>query len=145
MSNFTTREQLIEVVNKLFVYTDYREWQKLQDEVFANLVLFDMSSLGAGEAAEKTAAEICDMWDTGFQGIDAIHHQSGNFMVTVTEDSATVFCYAIASHFKAAATQGNTREFVGSYDIGLTSTEKGWRINAFKYTVKYTSGNASLE
>jgi len=145
MSNFTVREQLIEIVNKLFVYTDYREWQKLQEEVFSQKVLFDMSSLGAGEAEEKTAQEICAMWEAGFQGIDAIHHQSGNFLVTVSGSTATIFCYAIASHFKAAATQGKTREFVGSYDIALTQTDKGWRITAFKYTVKYTSGNASLE
>ncbi|MDQ3292390.1 MAG: nuclear transport factor 2 family protein [Bacteroidota bacterium] len=145
MSDFTLREQLIEIVNKLFVYTDNRQWQKLQDEVFADKVLFDMSSLGAGAAEEKLAKDICAMWETGFQGIDAIHHQSGNFLVTVSENTATVFCYAIASHYKAAAAQGKTREFVGNYDIGLTQTDKGWRIKAFKYTVKYTSGNLSLE
>ncbi len=145
MSISTTREQLIEIVNKLFVYTDSREWQKLQEEIFAKKVLFDMSSLGAGEATEKTAADICSMWDAGFKGIDAIHHQSGNFLVTATENTASVFCYAIASHYKASATQGKTREFVGSYDTGLSLTGNGWRITAFKYTVKYTSGNVSLE
>ncbi|RDC65407.1 nuclear transport factor 2 family protein [Adhaeribacter pallidiroseus] len=145
MSTFTIREQLIEIVNKLFVYTDSREWQKIQEEIFGHKVLFDMSSLGAGEPAEKTSADICAMWDAGFKGIDAIHHQSGNFLVTATENTATVFCYAIASHYKAAATQGKTREFVGSYDINLSLTGYGWRITAFKYTVKYTSGNISLE
>ncbi len=145
MSTFTIREQLIEIVNKLFIYTDARKWQKLQEEIFAQKVLFDMASLGAGEAAEKTAADICAMWDAGFQGIDAIHHQSGNFLVTASENTATVFCYAIASHYKAAAKQGKTRKFAGSYDLGLSLTGKGWRITAFKYIVKYTSGNASLE
>ena len=145
MSTFTTREQLIEIVNKLFIYTDAREWQKIQEGIFAQKVLFDMSSLGADEAAEKTAADICAMWDAGFAGIDAIHHQSGNFLVTATENAATVFCYAIASHYKATAKQGNTRELVGSYDIGLSLTGKGWRITAFKYIVKYTSGNATLD
>ena len=145
MSTFTIREQLIEIVNKLFVYTDGREWQKMQEEIFAQKLLFDMSSLGAGEATEKTAADICAMWEVGFQGIDAIHHQSGNFLVTSTENTATVFCYAIASHYKAAATQGKTREFVGSYDVGLSLTGNGWRITAFKYTVKYTNGNVSFE
>ncbi|WP_199200249.1 nuclear transport factor 2 family protein [Adhaeribacter arboris] len=104
MSTFSIREQLIEIVNKLFVYTDSREWQKIQEEIFAKKVLFDMSSLGAGDPAEKTSQEICAMWNTGFQGIDAIHHQSGNFLVTATENTATVFCYAIANHYKEAAT-----------------------------------------
>ncbi len=145
MQTFTTREQIIETVNRLFVYTDYREWQKLQTEVFTPAVHFDMSSLGAGAAKELTAGEICAMWETGFAGIDAVHHHSGNFLVTVNGEAATVFCYAIASHYKAAATQGQIREFVGSYDLGLQRTADGWRINSFRYNVKYTSGNMELK
>ncbi len=145
MQPFTTREQIIEIANRLFVYTDYREWQKLQTEVFAPTVRFDMSSLGAGAPKDQTAQEICAMWESGFAGIDAIHHHSGNFLVTVNGEAATVFCYAIASHYKAAATQGQTREFVGSYDLGLEHTAGGWRINSFRYNVKYTSGNMELK
>jgi hypothetical protein len=145
MQTFTTREQIIETVNRLFVYTDYREWQKLQTEVFTPTVHFDMSSLGAGAAKDLAAGEICAMWETGFAGIDAVHHHSGNFLVTVNGEAATVFCYAIASHYKAAATQGHTREFVGSYDLGLQRTADGWRISSFRYNVKYTSGNMELK
>ena len=85
------------------------------------------------------------MWESGFAGIDAVHHHSGNFLVTVNGDDATVFCYATASHYKAAATQGHTREFVGSYDLGLQRTPGGWRINSFRYNVKYTAGNMELK
>ena len=46
MDSSTTREQITEVVNKLFVYTDFKEWDKLQSEVFTENVQFDMSSLG---------------------------------------------------------------------------------------------------
>jgi hypothetical protein len=145
MEPFTTREQIIEIVNRLFVYTDYREWQKLQTEVFTPTVLFDMSSLGAGAPKDLAAAEICAMWESGFAGIDAVHHHSGNFMVTVNGEAATVYCYAIASHYKAAATQGQTREFIGSYDLGLEQTAGGWRINSFRYNVKYTRGNMELK
>jgi hypothetical protein len=81
-ATFTTREQIIEIVNRLFVYTDYREWQKLQTEVFTPTVRFDMSSLGAGAPKDQTAQEICATWESGFAGIDAVHHHSGNFMVT---------------------------------------------------------------
>ncbi len=145
MQTFTTREQIIEVVNRLFVYTDYREWQKIQAEVFTETVRFDMSSLGAGEPKDLSARAICDMWETGFAGIDAIHHQSGNFLINVNGNTATVFCYAIATHYKKAATQGNTREFVGSYDLSLQLTANGWRINSFRYNVKYTGGNIEFK
>lgn len=74
---FSLREQIIEVVNKLFVYTDNRQWDKIIDEVFTDSVLFDMSSAGGGEANYISSKEICDNWDEGYKGINAIHHQAG--------------------------------------------------------------------
>jgi hypothetical protein len=146
MTPISKRDEIIEVVNKLFIYTDERKWQHLLREVFAPQVWFDMSSLGGGEGKELQATDICDMWEKGFQGIDAVHHQAGNFLVNLKEgDSAAVYCYAIASHYKKAATAGQTREFVGSYDIQLVLTDEGWRIDSFKYNLKYISGNAELK
>ena len=46
MEKYSVRDEVIEVVNKLFVYTDNRHWEGLQYEVFADLVMFDMSSMG---------------------------------------------------------------------------------------------------
>lgn len=144
-NQFTTREQIIEVVNKLFVYTDDRQWQKLQDEVFLESVLFDMSSLGAGEPVILPAKHICDTWQKGFEGIDAVHHQAGNYLVAIKNEKATVHAYAIALHYKKSATQGNTREFVGSYELGLTLLPgKVWRIHAFHYFLKYSNGNVNF-
>jgi hypothetical protein len=45
MEKFSIRDEIVEVINKLFIYTDMQEWDKLQDEIFTNEVLFDMSSL----------------------------------------------------------------------------------------------------
>lgn len=140
----TVCEQIIEVCNRLFVYTDYREWEKLQSEVFAGEVHFDMTSMGAGAPAVLSADAICKAWEEGFQGLDAVHHLAGNYLVTIGENGADVFCYANASHFKKGATRGNTRTFVGSYNLHLISTDKGWRIDAFKYNLKYAKGNMDL-
>lgn len=140
------RDEIIEVVNKLFIYTDQQLWSKLIKEVFTGSIVFDMSSLGAGEPKKITSKEVCDMWQAGFEGIDAIHHQSGNFLVTFKDEgNADVFCYATASHFKNAATQGKTRQYVGSYDLHAVLTDLGWRLDSFKYNVKYIDGNASLK
>lgn len=143
-NQFTPREQIIEIVNKLFIYTDHRKWQKILDEVFAETVLFDMASMGGEKAKTLPAKAICDMWQTGFEGLDAIHHQAGNYIVTLGEGTADVYAYAIASHFKSAATQGKTREFVGSYQIHLVKGTTGWRISKFKYNLKYSHGNLEL-
>jgi len=143
METYSRRDQIIEVVNRLFIYTDDQEWKKLQAEVFTETVDFDMTSLG-GEASQKTAKSICVDWEAGFKDLDAVNHLAGNFLVDVNEDEATVFCYATATHFKEAATQGKTRAFVGSYDLHLIQTEEGWRIDRFKYNLKYAEGNMEL-
>jgi hypothetical protein len=139
---FSQREQITEVVNKLFVYTDKRQWSKIIDEVFTDLVLFDMSSAGGEEAAFLGAKEICDNWDHGLRDIDSVHHQAGNYLVTIKDAEATVEAYAIAIHFKKKAVNGNTREFVGSYELSLGNIEnKGWRIKGFKYYLKFMDSN----
>ncbi len=144
----TKREVNVELVNKLFVYTDSRQWEKLVKEVFRERILFDMQSMGAGAAKELSAKEICEMWHKGFEGIDQVHHQSGNFIVSFRDEDgieADVFCYAVATHYREKALQGKTREFVGSYQIHTSFTDQGWRIKGFKYNLKYTTGNADLK
>lgn len=144
MEKYNQRDQLIELANKLFIYTDEQDWELLQKEVFQEKVDMDMSSLG-GPSNEMTALEICEMWKAGLEGIDSVNHLAGNYLVTVKEKKADVFAYATATHYKEAAQQGKTREFVGTYKLGMVHTKKGWRINRFTYTLKYMNGNLSLD
>lgn len=144
MITYSVRDEIIEIVNRLFVYTDMQEWEKLQAEVFTHEVFFDMSSMG-GEKAEKTAEDICNDWRKGFTGIDAVNHLAGNYMVSIHDTTASVFAYATATHYKAAATKGKTREYTGTYELGLLKQSSGWRIYQFRYNLKYATGNLLLE
>ena len=92
------RDEIVEVINRLFVYTDMQQWDKLQNEVFSNEVFFDMSSLG-GIKEEITSKEICSIWKNGFKGIDSINHLGGNYLVNINQNNASVFAYANASHY----------------------------------------------
>ena len=141
---FTVKEQIIEIVHKLFIYTDNQEWKKLQKEVFSELVDFDMSSLG-GEISKKSSIDICNEWKQGFEGIDSINHLAGNHLVKINNNSAEVFIYATATHFKESAIKGNTREFVGSYNLHLVKNTEQWKIDKFKYNLKYMTGNLDLK
>lgn len=143
MELLSIREQIVEVINKLFVYTDAQDWDKLQREVFTNQVFFDMSSLG-GEKMNTTSKQICQIWKDGFAGIDAVNHLAGNYLIDINGNMADAFAYATATHFKQTATQGKTREFVGTYNLHLVKQEVGWRINQFKYNLKYANGNLDL-
>jgi len=144
-NQFTEREQIVETVNKLFVYTDNQEWTKLQEEVFTSNIELDMVSMGAEKAETVSSREICYRWEKAFEELDAIHHQAGNYIVKIHDDQADVYAYSIATHYREAAKKYKTREFVGSYDLHLTKSPFGWRINKFKYNLKYSSGNMTLE
>jgi len=142
MENFSTRDHIIETANKLFVYTDAQDWAKLKSLVFCDEVMFDMTSVG-GEKRLMPASEICDVWQKGFEGIDAVNHLAGNYLVEINGDAANVFAYATATHYKKSAANG-PREFVGTYDIHMIRKSEGWRIDAFRYNLKYMAGNLDL-
>jgi len=143
-NQFTEREQIIETVNKLFIYTDNQEWIKLQEEVFTSTIELDMVSMGAEKSEHVSSREICYRWEEAFEELDAIHHQAGNYLVKINGEQAEVYAYSIASHYKETAKKEKTREFVGTYDFHLTKTPGGWRIDKFKYNLKYSSGNMAL-
>ncbi len=66
-------------------------------------------------------------------------------MVNINQDQAEAFCYGIASHYLPNKTNQNTRIFVGSYNFHLTKEARGWRIDQFKFNLKYIDGNPNLE
>ncbi|MBI3527184.1 MAG: nuclear transport factor 2 family protein [Betaproteobacteria bacterium] len=136
--------RIIETINELFIGTDNRDWA-LVKSCFASSVLFDMSSLGAGDPQKMAPDEIVAAWDAGLKPLKAIHHQAGNYIVRVSGIKAEAFCYGIASHYLPNKTNVNTRTFVGSYDFELLKTAGKWRISKFKFNLKYLDGNPNLE
>lgn len=144
MSSLTEREQIIETVNKLFIYTDHMYWNKLQNEVFSKFVHLDMASMG-GESRELLASEICTNWENGFKDLDAVNHLSGNYLVNINGYRAEVFAYATATHYKKNAKRGSTRDFIGTYNLSLVKNPEGWRISKMKYNLRYAIGNLHLK
>lgn len=144
MGQLNDRNEVIAAAIRLFACTDTRDWSCVQD-VFAPEVLFDMTSLGAPQAEKKTPKQIAAMWDEGLKALTAIHHQAGNFQATVKGNEADVSCYGIAYHYLPNPTNQNTRTFVGSYTFHLVRGESGWKIDRFRFTVKFIDGNKDLE
>ena len=136
--------QVIRTINQLFLGTDKREWAQVK-QLFSSEVLFDMSSMTGGSPTTMNPQQIVDGWDAGLRGLSAIHHQSGNFIVDVTDLSATASCYGIAIHYLPNPSNENTRTFVGSYDFGLVRVGQEWKINKFRFTLKFIDGNRELK
>ncbi len=51
------RDEIIEIANKLFIYTDERDWEKVK-AIFADEVLFDMTSIEGRQPAKMKPQEI---------------------------------------------------------------------------------------
>jgi hypothetical protein len=137
------REAVIATITDLFVGTDGRDWERVA-RCFAPTVLFDMSSAGGGPAAPLAPTQITSAWAVGLDPIQAVHHQAGNYDVRITGDEAVASCYGLAWHYRPTRSGRNTRTFVGSYDFHLVRGD-GWRIDRFRFNLKFIDGNATLE
>jgi len=138
------KDAIIDTITRLFIGTDTRDWAMVRD-CFAPRVFFDMSSMTGAEPSEVDVREIVEGWDRGLRHLRAVHHQAGNFRVTVDGDRADAFCYGTASHYLPNASGQHTRLFVGSYDFHLEKDGAAWRIHRFRFNLKYLDGNLDLE
>lgn len=134
---------VVEVTNRLFIGTDRRDWTDVA-ACFADDVLFDMTSIAGGKPERMTPQQIVDGWDAGLRGLKAVHHQVGNHVISVDRDEAEVFCYGIAFHYLPNITNRNTRTFVGTYDLHLRKKGGSWRIDRFRFNLKFIDGNLDL-
>jgi hypothetical protein len=138
------RSRIADVIHALFVATDARDWDQVH-ECLAERVTFDMASLAGGEPAQRSPREITGGWEAGLRYVDSIHHQVGNLSIALQEVEATASCYGIAYHYRRTKSGRNTRVFVGSYDFHLARQRGDWRIDLFRFNLKFVDGNLELE
>lgn len=143
IQNIIEKEKIIEVINLIFIGTDNRDW-KMVKNCFADRVLFDMTSIAGGKPEELPAEQIIDGWDKGLKDLQYIQHHAGNYIVNINNNIADVFCYGTAYHYLENPSGRNTRTFVGSYNFQLRRIEDKWKINMFKFNLKFIDGNKNL-
>lgn len=130
-------------VTQLFIQTDKRMWPEVTT-CFADMVVLDYSSMNHQPAAALSPRQIITSWKTLLPGFTQTHHQLGNFLITLDNNTATVFCYVTATHYLEDA-GGNVWTVVGSYDFNLIKNAKGeWKITKMKFNFQYQDGNISL-
>lgn len=131
-----------ETISKLFVATDQRDWDGLED-LFASSVILDYSSLSGNPSSELEPKEIITNWKAVLPGFKSTHHQVGNFIVQTTNKQAHVFCYGTATHFLEDE-KGSVWTVVGSYDFQLEPINSVWKIKSMTFNFKYQDGNTTL-
>lgn len=138
------KDAVISTVTRLFRTVDERDWQGVET-CFAPTVNLDMTSLAGGEPEITTPAAIIDTWKQTLASLEAVHHQAGNYEVTVRGQRADASCYGTAFHYLPNETGMNVRRFVGTYDIGLHKRRGRWCVDSLRYKVKFVDGNLDLE
>jgi len=145
VADLVARQQITDCIVKLFVSTDARDWAGVR-ACFTDAVYFDMTSVAGGTPATLPADQIVAGWTQGLAPIEFVHHQAGNFQITIRGDEADASCYGIALHYRRTASGRNTRTFVGSYDFTVVNPAgDAWRISAFRFNLKFIDGNPGLE
>lgn len=141
-SNGQEMIEINQVVAQLFVATDQKDWQAVE-ACFAEKVELDYSSMSGIPASSLTPNEITTAWKSILPGFKFTHHQVGNFIGELNEDSAHVFCYGTATHYLENEA-GNVWTVVGSYDFDLIKQNNQWKVKAMTFNFKYQDGNVEL-
>jgi SnoaL-like domain len=135
--------RLQEVVTKMFVYADRRDWTGLRS-VLADRVHVDYTSLNGGEPATMPADELVAAWNGALSVFQATQHLVGNFLIeSLTDDAATVTCYAQATHFRPNDVAGSLWTLGAHYRFELERAV-GWRIAGVTMTTVWGDGNQHL-
>ena len=136
------KSKINETVTQLFVATDNKDWNKVQN-IFAELVELDYSSMNRNPAVKLTPKQITESWKTILPGFAYTHHQLGNFLTNINENQADVFCYGTATHYLPDE-NGDIWTVVGSYNFELKKDNNVWQIVKMKFNFKYQDGNTDL-
>ncbi len=133
-----------DTVYRYFVSLDDRDWESVK-ACFADEVFVDMTSMGGGEPGNLTPQQIVEAFEQGLRGLETLHHQVGIYNVSLKGNEADVFCNGIATHYLPNVTGQNSRMFVGSYNLHLKKIGEDWKIDRFRFNLKYVDGNVDLQ
>jgi hypothetical protein len=143
--NLAARQEAEDVVVRMFVATDERDWPTLES-CFTDPFVLDMTSMTGGDPASMSPQEVTAAWAEGFKPLSHVHHQVGNFRTVINGATANVRCYGIALHHRSGiSAESKSRRFVGDYEMELSASGDGWRINKLKFNLKFIDGNLALE
>lgn len=144
LEDLIAQADIIDTINRLFIGTDSRDWSMVRAALAPRLHV-DITSLAGGQPSEMAGADLAAAWEAGLKPLQAVHHQAGNYRVTVRGAEADAFCYGTATHYRSTQAGENVRTFVGSYDLRLARLDGEWRITSFRLNLKYIDGNRDLE
>lgn len=130
-------QEIINVINKMFVGTDNYLWKELEG-IFTEEIIIDFSSYNGSPKTKLKAKDLINSWKLTIPGFDSVHHQTGNFIVeNLKDDIHDVICYGTTTR----KIGDEIETVVGSYDFAIVSKNGEYKISAFAFNFKYRIGN----
>ncbi|MFF0530966.1 nuclear transport factor 2 family protein [Nocardia amikacinitolerans] len=137
------RFDVIDTCTRMVWLTDHRDWDALE-QVFAEQVTLDYTSLNGGEPVVLTPEQIVGAWRETLGGFAATQHLLANHLVAIDGDTAVCTASFQATHRKADAFGASLWTLGGSYRFDLVRTDGTWRIRGVVMTALWGDGNRSL-
>lgn len=134
-------QEIINVINKMFVGADNFLWRELED-FFTEDIIVDFSSYTGAPKTPMKAKELINSWKETLPGFDSVHHQTGNFIVeNLKDDIHDVICYGTATR----KIGDELETIVGSYDFAIVHENGEYKISALAFNFKYRIGNDLMD
>ena len=137
------RLAILDLIARLGLLTDARDWTALE-QLFANPVYSDRTSLFGGEPQTNTPAELVAGLQYVLGKLDTTHHLISCQVIDLDGDEATSAANMQGTHVLANASGGSQWVVAGRHDYQLKRTADGWRIAALTFTLQWATGNMNI-
>jgi SnoaL-like domain len=137
------RLEITELVSRLVLLLDSRDWTGLED-VFTDTVYNDRTSLTGGSPETLPKAEFIGGWRYLMSGLDTLHHLVTGHVVDLDGDSATCTANMQGTHVLANPAGGHFWTVGGRHVYQAARTPDGWRISGIIFTIQWATGNQGI-
>jgi 3-phenylpropionate/cinnamic acid dioxygenase small subunit len=137
------RLAILELIGNLALLLDARDWDALE-ELFADPVYYDRTSLFGGEPQTLSSAELVEGYRQALGNLDAVHHLITCHVINLYGDQATCAANMQGTHVFANTSGDDMWTVGGRHDYQLKRTAEGWKIAGLTFTIQWATGNMNI-
>lgn len=147
MPAFSTRDQIIQVVNRMAFSVDTCNWSAAR-ACFADRVQTDYTSLIGGEPAEIPADDLIAGWRSAIEPLTSMQHLVGSHVVDIDGERASCTAQVVATHAHRAGHGSDAKlelwQCAGAYRYELTLVSGAWLIESATFTLGWETGDREV-
>jgi hypothetical protein len=134
---------IIEVVNKIGIYADNCDWEKVQT-CFCEEVILDYSTMPDGGIMTMSPKEAIEFWQLQLIGFDKTKHYITNHQVRISDCGYEADTFS-SLHAVQYLEGYESLHIYGTYNHHLRKTAGIWKIDHHKFNFEFMEGNTMLQ